>query len=372
MLTLPVNNIQESKYGAVDDKWYDILATSICKHKVGGKKVVPEQLCCAKKSLIDSPANEFRATISKVRIDGSLKSFQALDSTSYSTSLCEIVIQSIPSREIKGMVSTAVIEKATHSAPAMVCATGEDKEMSNSLDDDVPDEFCCPISFEFLREPAIAKGENRMHRVELEMLHDWVAAHGTNPLTMLPMSTKDIVVDILLKEKISSWLARHPKHHATAQQEAAAAKAASIKRIWHEPIQALLAAGNAEQGFHLSNSGKLMAGSSPDADVRTYSRSVWREDGLSKRQITINEAANFAKMSNGHIPAVMSFNKVKYVILHAERIRSDAILIRAMAPKGVSLAVISTKKGSLVGVCQKFNFANMCIDLEKIVDALRH
>ena len=367
MIKLTVNNIQECNHCFMAGSKYNTSATPNCNHKIGDRKVVPNVSCRAKESSTDSSATDAVASISAVGTCAPLKSLQMVHNT---TSLCEIVIKPIPSKEIKGMVSPVVLTKATE--PTTICTTGGDMEIPDPLGDQIPDEFCCPVSFEFLREPAMAKGDNRIHRVERELLHDWVAAHGTNPLTMLPMSTKDIVVDNILKEQISSWLARHPKHHATAQQEAAAAKAASINRIWHEPIQALLAAGHTDQAFHLSKSGEVIAGSSPDVDVRTYSRSVWREDGLGKREILINEAANFANISNGHIPATLSFNKVKYIVINVERVRSDAMLIRCMAPTLASLAVISTKTGILVGKCVKFNFSNMCIDLEKIAAATLH
>lgn len=240
-----------------------------------------------------------------------------------------------------------------------------DLEVFDAAGDLIPDEFCCPVSFEFLREPAIAKDQDRAHRVELALLQDWVSVHGTNPLTMLPMRTQDILVDNLLKEQISLWLARHPKHQATAQQEAADAKALAARRRWRDPIDSLLAAGHTTQAFHLSRRGEVMAASSDDFGVYTYSRSVWGEDGLSQHVVEVNEAADFAKMSNGHIPRTVSFNKVKCIVLRSERIHTNAVFVVAREPKAL-LAVISTAKGTLIGRCEARAAANMCIDVKRI------
>ena len=189
------------------------------------------------------------------------------------------------------------------------------------------------------------------------------------------MSAQDILVDNLLKQQIALWLARHPKHQATAQQEAADAKALAVKRKWYGPIDSLLAAGHTTQAFHLSRRGEVMAASSDDFGVHTHSRLVWREDGLSQRMIEINEAAEFAKMSDGHIPRTVSFNKINHIVLRSERIDSNAVLVIAREPKAL-LAVLATAKGTLIGRCEgrrlcAWTPANMCMDVERIgIDAL--
>ena len=72
--------------------------------------------------------------------------------------------------------------------------------------EDIPDEFICPLKFSLMTEPAYSSKNEIMHRVERDFLVKWVESNRVNPMTREPMVVADIVVDKRLEDKMTEWM----------------------------------------------------------------------------------------------------------------------------------------------------------------------
>lgn len=59
--------------------------------------------------------------------------------------------------------------------------------------------FLCPITLEVMRDPVMDRDGNTFERATIE---EWIAAHGTSPLTMNPMRLEDLTPNRALKNAI--------------------------------------------------------------------------------------------------------------------------------------------------------------------------
>ena len=70
----------------------------------------------------------------------------------------------------------------------------------------VPDEFICPLTLDVMVEPIVSR---EGHNYEREAILNWVAEHGTSPLTRKPMRPSQLVPNRALQAQISFFLREH-------------------------------------------------------------------------------------------------------------------------------------------------------------------
>jgi len=79
----------------------------------------------------------------------------------------------------------------------------EEEEFVPWTDDEIPDEFKCPISLEIMKEPVLCSDGFYYER---ECIIDWLHHHNRSPMTNLNINNPTITDDYHLKHKISKWM----------------------------------------------------------------------------------------------------------------------------------------------------------------------
>lgn len=80
---------------------------------------------------------------------------------------------------------------------------GSNQEMPPSMDDDdVPDEFVCPISMELIEEPVMAADG---HTYEKRHIEDWLGRNLISPKTGKELASTTLVPNWNLRKAISNW-----------------------------------------------------------------------------------------------------------------------------------------------------------------------
>eukprot|EP01126_Amoeba_proteus_P054190 TRINITY_DN6652_c0_g1_i11.p1 TRINITY_DN6652_c0_g1~~TRINITY_DN6652_c0_g1_i11.p1 ORF type:complete len:632 (-),score=135.07 TRINITY_DN6652_c0_g1_i11:348-2243(-) len=69
-------------------------------------------------------------------------------------------------------------------------------------EEDVPEEFVCPISREIMIEPVIAEDG---HTYERQDVFDWISKKGTSPITREKISPNVLIINRALKAQIEQW-----------------------------------------------------------------------------------------------------------------------------------------------------------------------
>jgi len=83
--------------------------------------------------------------------------------------------------------------------------TKERKDMSilkNSYKNDVPNEFLCPITEEILVDPVMTCDG---HTYERKAIEAWLSNHNNSPVTNLPLTNKNLMPNVVLKNLIKSF-----------------------------------------------------------------------------------------------------------------------------------------------------------------------
>ena len=73
-----------------------------------------------------------------------------------------------------------------------------------ALDNDagVPESFLCPITLQVMNDPVLLGDGQSYERIVVE---DWLENHSTSPMTNAPLTNKDIVPNIALRQMIEDW-----------------------------------------------------------------------------------------------------------------------------------------------------------------------
>ncbi|ETO05636.1 hypothetical protein RFI_31760 [Reticulomyxa filosa] len=92
----------------------------------------------------------------------------------------------------------------------MAMAVVESKEDSvadnKSTDEDIPQEFMCPITREVMRNPVITVVG---HSYEREAIEEWLLKHNSDPLTGMQLSSKMLVPNHTLRKQIESYVVKY-------------------------------------------------------------------------------------------------------------------------------------------------------------------
>lgn len=70
----------------------------------------------------------------------------------------------------------------------------------------VPEEFICPLTLDVMSEPLLSR---EGHNYEREAIMNWVADHGTSPLTRETMRPSQLVRNRTLEARIRVFLQQH-------------------------------------------------------------------------------------------------------------------------------------------------------------------
>jgi hypothetical protein len=71
------------------------------------------------------------------------------------------------------------------------------------LQDDIPEEYICPITQDFMRDPVIAEDG---HTYEREAITAWLTKHSTSPITREYISHERLLSDPTLKKMIEDFV----------------------------------------------------------------------------------------------------------------------------------------------------------------------
>lgn len=69
-----------------------------------------------------------------------------------------------------------------------------------------PQEFLCPISGEVMNDPVSTAAGQTYERRGIEQ---WLAHHGTDPLTNVVLTTRDVIPNHTLRSLIQTWINQH-------------------------------------------------------------------------------------------------------------------------------------------------------------------
>ena len=75
------------------------------------------------------------------------------------------------------------------------------------LECDVPNEMCCPISFEIMENPVLCSVSG--HSYEKEVIEEYIKDKGEDPLTRQPVTMDKLAPNRALRDMIASWRAKH-------------------------------------------------------------------------------------------------------------------------------------------------------------------
>ena len=73
---------------------------------------------------------------------------------------------------------------------------------SNYYINDVPNEFLCPITEEIFTDPVMTCDG---HTYERKAIEAWLNSHDNSPVTNLPLSNKNLMPNVVLKNLIKGF-----------------------------------------------------------------------------------------------------------------------------------------------------------------------
>jgi len=153
------------------------------------------------------------------------------------TRMAQAQAQSQQSNEARQIVQNFYAMHSNGNANAMIDLTNEDEEEAEFefdvdeeseeerfvpwSEDDVPDEFKCPISLSVMTEPVLCSDGFYYDR---ECIEDWLRTHSRSPMTNLRMTDKRTHRDHVLAHKINEWkeqqwLAHHRRRQISEHKE---------------------------------------------------------------------------------------------------------------------------------------------------------
>ena len=84
----------------------------------------------------------------------------------------------------------------------------KDKNDGDESDDEVPEEFCDPISFEVMKVPMLVTVSGVTY--EKEVIEEYIKENGQDPMTRQKVTIDQIVPNRALRETIERWMKKHP------------------------------------------------------------------------------------------------------------------------------------------------------------------
>lgn len=85
----------------------------------------------------------------------------------------------------------------------------KDAKPKPEIVDEIPVKFCCPITFEIMRDPVMTKYG---HNFERSAIEQHLQTNKTCPLTRKPLDTDGVFSNLQLKEDIAEFLDKNPQH----------------------------------------------------------------------------------------------------------------------------------------------------------------
>mmetsp|Transcript_33956 Transcript_33956/g.52922 ORF Transcript_33956/g.52922 Transcript_33956/m.52922 type:complete len:117 (-) Transcript_33956:1492-1842(-) len=80
---------------------------------------------------------------------------------------------------------------------------------TNSVEDTVPNEYLCPISMDFMKDPVLAMDGHSYERASIE---NWLKRSQKSPKTNALLPSKMLIANHALKSMILEWLEKNPQH----------------------------------------------------------------------------------------------------------------------------------------------------------------
>mmetsp|Transcript_76057 Transcript_76057/g.114517 ORF Transcript_76057/g.114517 Transcript_76057/m.114517 type:complete len:181 (-) Transcript_76057:141-683(-) len=71
-----------------------------------------------------------------------------------------------------------------------------------SLDDEIPEEFVCPITQQVFKDPVM---DMHGRTYERNAILSWLVANGTCPLTRRTMKASDLIPNVMMQTRIRLW-----------------------------------------------------------------------------------------------------------------------------------------------------------------------
>merc|ERR1712228_5698 len=92
----------------------------------------------------------------------------------------------------------------------------EKEEFVPWKDEDIPNEFKCPISLEIMSEPVICSDGFWYQR---DCILDWLQNHNRSPMTNLELQNVSVTRDHMLEKKIKEWIRLQWKKYGDSNEE---------------------------------------------------------------------------------------------------------------------------------------------------------
>ena len=84
----------------------------------------------------------------------------------------------------------------------------EQMEIDENAEEEIPDEFKCPISLDLMQDPVLAADGHSYDRVQIE---SWFRTSHVSPNTRLNLNTLALYPNIELRNRINSWLSERSR-----------------------------------------------------------------------------------------------------------------------------------------------------------------
>ena len=84
----------------------------------------------------------------------------------------------------------------------------KDKNKEDESDDEVPDEFCDPITFEVMKEPMVVSVSGVTY--ERSVIEEYIKENGEDPMTRQKVTIDQIIPNRALRDSIERWMKKHP------------------------------------------------------------------------------------------------------------------------------------------------------------------
>ena len=84
----------------------------------------------------------------------------------------------------------------------------EQMELDENAEEEIPDEFKCPISLDLMQDPVLAADGHSYDRVQIE---SWFRTSHVSPNTRLNLNTLALYPNIELRNRINSWLSERSR-----------------------------------------------------------------------------------------------------------------------------------------------------------------
>ena len=109
--------------------------------------------------------------------------------------------------ELREAINNTSREEAQRAIQAAIALQSmriqEQMELDENVEEEIPEEFKCPISLDLMQDPVLAADGHSYDRAQIE---SWFRTSHTSPNTRLRLNTLALYPNIELRNRINSWL----------------------------------------------------------------------------------------------------------------------------------------------------------------------